>query len=183
MEDGGAWSVSSIAEKDLAGMFEVIKGIGEKLTAEKGNSGDGGNNTNPDDDGGGDNLYASPLRADFPGWKAMSKDERKEYLNRQSSSKNKTSPNNETDQNLPGTNVARRSESQSAERSARELAIDVFRGKGTEGRKYLADGSKSLVERIGEDWVGLGRDGRAVRHQEIIRNRNNQNILAIKFVR
>jgi hypothetical protein len=106
----------------------------------------------------------------------MSKDERKEYLNRQSSSKNKTSHNNETDQNLPGTSVARRSESQSAERSARELAIDVFRGKGTEGRKHLADGSESIVERVGEDWAGYGRDLRAVRHQD-----SKSNITAARF--
>ena len=86
MEDGGSWSVSSIAEKDLAAMFEVIKGIGETLSAEKGrNKGDdpeadAEDNTDPDDDGGGDNLNASPLRADSPEWKAMSKDERKAYL-------------------------------------------------------------------------------------------------------
>jgi hypothetical protein len=62
-------------------MFDVIKGIGETLSAEKGrNKGDDpeadaeDGDTNPDDNGGGDNLYASPLRADSPEWKAMSKD-------------------------------------------------------------------------------------------------------------
>lgn len=86
MEDGGPWSVSSIALKDLAAMFEVIKGIGETLSSEKGRPPRGENpdgnpddDTDPDgdDDGG---LDAAPLRADSPEWKAMSKDQRKAHL-------------------------------------------------------------------------------------------------------
>ncbi len=68
-------------------IFDVIKGIGETLSAEKGrNKGDDpeadaeDGDTNPDDTGGGDGLGASPLRADSPEWKAMGKDERKAYL-------------------------------------------------------------------------------------------------------